>query len=177
MRIYDDKGLTEREFLEQYRKKQYQKPSLTADIAVFRRDGEELSVLLVRRGGHPFLDCWALPGGFANPDESLPETAARELAEETGVTGLPLRLTGVYSEPGRDPRGWVVSAAYGVLISGSLVAKAGDDAADCGWFRIGGYAPELSLRSASGDTVKPEELAFDHGRILSDAFRMFTGTL
>lgn len=176
MRIYDDKGLTELEFLEQYRKKQYPKPSLTADILVFRREDEGLFVLLVRRGGHPFLDCWALPGGFANPDESLPETAARELAEETGVTGLPLRLTGVYSEPGRDPRGWVVSAAYGVLISDSLTAMAGDDAADCGWFRILGHAPEFLLRSASGDTVKPGELAFDHGRILADALRVFEVT-
>ncbi len=174
--MYDDKGLTEREFLEQYRKKQYPKPSLTADILVFRREDQELFVLLVRRGKHPFLDCWALPGGFAKPDESLPETAARELAEETGVTGLPLRLTGIYSEPGRDPRGWVVSAAYGVVISDSPAALAGDDAADCGWFRIVGHAPDFRLCSASGDTLDAGALAFDHGRMLSDALRVFDGT-
>ena len=94
MRVYDDNGLTEQEYLERYAKKQYPKPSLTADIVILSKDADAYSVLLVRRRNHPFLDFWALPGGFTNPNEPVEQTAARELAEETGVEGLPLRLVG-----------------------------------------------------------------------------------
>lgn len=73
--IRDRKGLTEQEFLAEYRKKNYPRPYLTADMIVFR--GEE--VLLVRRGGHPYLGYYAFPGGFSQADESMEETAAREL--------------------------------------------------------------------------------------------------
>jgi len=50
---------------------------------------KELSILLIRCGGHPYLGHWALPGGFVNPDERVGEAAKRELAEELGCrTGI-----------------------------------------------------------------------------------------
>jgi len=110
----DSNGLTEEQFLEGYNSDKYPKPSLTADIVVFKvREGEEFpEVLLIRRKGHPFIGCLALPGGFSEPGETIETTAARELEEETGVKGIGITLVGIYSKPGRDPRGWTVSAAF-----------------------------------------------------------------
>ena len=161
--LRDKKGLTEEEFLRQYDPDKYPKPALTADIVIFREGEGGPEVLLIRRGGHPFLGCWALPGGFAERNEPLESTAARELLEETGVTGAELRLTGVYSAPGRDPRGWTVSAAYTALIPKETEALAGDDASELRWF---------PLRPTAAGDLQPEgidRLAFDHDRILADA--------
>ena len=161
--LRDKKGLTEEEFLRQYDPDKYPKPSVTADIVVFREGAGGPDVLLIRRGGHPFLGCWALPGGFAERNEPLESTAARELMEETGVTGASLRLVGVYSAPGRDPRGWTVSAAYTAMLPEGAAAAAGDDAAELCWF---------PLRPAEAGNLYPEgieRLAFDHDTILTDA--------
>lgn len=51
--------------------------------AVFRLDGSGPEVLLVKRGKAPNLGLWALPGGSVEPEELLPQAAARELLEET----------------------------------------------------------------------------------------------
>jgi ADP-ribose pyrophosphatase YjhB (NUDIX family) len=126
--LRDKKGLTEAEAIAAYRKKNYPKPALTADICIFAKVGEGWKLLLIRRGGHPYLGCWALPGGFADQGETIEQTAARELEEETGLSGIPMRLVGVYSAPGRDPRGWTVTAAYvACLPQGTLRAIAADE--------------------------------------------------
>lgn len=149
MELRDKNGLTEREFLAAYRPKDYPRPSLTADIALFSRSAEAIDILLVRRGGHPFLGKWALPGGFAKPGESITETARRELAEETHMQGLTLTPVGLFSEPGRDPRMWVVSEAFTAMLPPERCAEAvaGDDAADARWFRI------AATRSAGSVTL------------------------
>ena len=79
----------------------------------------DLKVMLIRRRSWPFAGAWALPGGFCQEDESLYETARRELKEETGVDGHHLEYLGVYSKPGRDPRGWIISHAF-VITSYSI---------------------------------------------------------
>ena len=162
--LRDARGLTEAEAIARYRSKNYPRPALTADIVIFQEEEDRKRVLLIRRGGHPYLGKWALPGGFANEQEPVEQTAQRELQEETGVEGLSLQLVGVYSKPHRDPRGWVVSVAFCAGISEDIPVKAGDDAADARWFTLEGE----TLRD--GDlTLRFEELAFDHGGILRDA--------
>ena len=165
--LRDARGLTENEAIARYRSKNYPRPAMTADIVIFRREAGEQKVLLVKRGGHPFLGQWALPGGFANENEPIEATAARELREETGVSGLSLHLVDVFSEPGRDPRGWVISVAYASQVDGTIPVKAGDDAADAKWFALEGE----TLRC--GELVlNREDLAFDHGEILLKAEKM-----
>ena len=189
--LRDKNGLTEEEFLAAYRPKDYPRPSLTADIAVFSQEAGALQVLLVRRGGHPFLGKWALPGGFAQPGEAVTQTARRELEEETGLKGLRLTPVGLFSQPGRDPRMWVVSQAFAARIPSGRrkEAKAGDDAADTRWFRVSacpeGSHIQLRLTGAQEDfavlleDVTPPDcteheyrakgdcaLAFDHAAIL-----------
>jgi len=179
MELRDKNGLTEQEFLAAYNPDKYPKPSLTADVAIFARDGENWRLLLIRRGGHPFLGRLALPGGFADKNEPLEQTAARELLEETGVSGVPLRLVGVFSAPGRDPRGWVVTAAYTAVVDASqLRVQAGDDAADAQWYDVtfasGG---EVTLRRGAEavSLASGEGLAFDHAEIITQALRLQRG--
>jgi ADP-ribose pyrophosphatase YjhB (NUDIX family) len=43
-----------------------------------------LAVLLIKRGEHPFMNCWALPGEFLRRGEEMEHCAQRELFEEAG---------------------------------------------------------------------------------------------
>jgi ADP-ribose pyrophosphatase YjhB (NUDIX family) len=126
--------------------------AVTVDLVVLTIRGGKLRVLLVRRGAPPHLGQWALPGGFVHPQEGLAAAAARELREETGISGH-LEQLASYGEPGRDPRGRVVSIAYLVLVPAAPPPVAGTDAAAAGWHPVAG---------------RPDPLAFDHELILAD---------
>ncbi|MBQ3108865.1 MAG: NUDIX hydrolase [Clostridia bacterium] len=138
--IRNKQGQTLSEFLAAYDENRYRHPSVTVDMAVFTLLKEpelSLGVLLIKRGNHPNLGKWALPGGFVEIDEDLPVAAARELEEETGLTGLPLRPFGTFGAVDRDPRTRVITTGfYAVAPAGSLDPEAGDDAAEAGMFRI-----------------------------------------
>ena len=167
--LRDARGMTEAESIARYRSRNYPKPALTADIVVFAKEGEGLKVLLIRRKGHPFIGKLALPGGFTNENEPVEQTAARELEEETGVKGLELKLVDIFSKPGRDPRGWVVSAAFVSLVDASrLTVQAGDDAADADWYDISLDAEGLKL-AIRGEQIDLSELAFDHQEVIIKA--------
>jgi 8-oxo-dGTP diphosphatase len=130
----------------------YINPASTVDLIVNYGEG----IVLIKRKHEPFKDYWALPGGFLEyKKETLEQAASRELFEETSLKTNPedLKLIGVYSNPERDPRDHVISHVYEVRnYSGEL--KANDDAAEVEVFR-----------------KIPENLAFDHSKILSDYFK------
>ncbi len=180
--LRDKNGLTEEEFLRQYQPGIYPRPSLTADTVVFHEtEGEpNPKVLLIRRGGHPFLGRLALPGGFASPGETIEQTAARELEAETGIIGLDKTLVGVYSTPGRDPRGWVVTTAFAAVVRNRpITAAAGDDAAALCWVELVlGPDGTFGLK-INGVSQQPDSrgclLAFDHDSILGDAIHKIYG--
>ena len=137
MELLDANGLTEAEYLAGYRQGDYPRPSVTADMAVFREGERGMELLLIRRGGHPFLGKWALPGGFSEPGETVDETAARELREETNLEGLPLTPFGFFSTPGRDVRAWTMSEGFAAILpADSPEPVAGDDARETGWFTV-----------------------------------------
>ena len=195
MELRDKNGLTEAEFLAGYQSGDWPHPSVTADVLVFAKEGGELRLLLVRRGGHPCLGKWALPGGFAEPGETIEQTAQRELKEETSLTGLSLVPVGFFTDPGRDPRCWSMTRAFMVLTPGILTqARAGDDAQETGWFTVhtrrAGEGFKLMLKrgeetlcahmkvreeSTPAGYVRSIELlgqrglAFDHGKIIVTA--------
>jgi 8-oxo-dGTP diphosphatase len=140
---------------------EHPRPALTADVLVVAADaGGGRSVLMIRRGGDPFHGMLALPGGFVDAGETVEQAAVRELSEETGVAlkESDLRLAGVYSQPGRDPRGWTVSVLFRVDVGERPDAKHGDDAAAVEWV------------SAEDALERPTWFAFDHGRMLRDQF-------
>ena len=115
----------------------YPKPAFTADMCLYSREPDGLHVLLIRRGREPFAGSWALPGGFVEPGELVEDAAARELLEETGVDGIAYSPVGVFSEAGRDPRGWTMTEAFSAEVDRSAIHAVGqDDAAEARWFRI-----------------------------------------
>ena len=117
-RVRDKNGLTEAEFLARYDAGKYPRPSVTADVAAFTHTDGRPRVLLVRRGGHPFIGTWALPGGFVEPEETVETAACRELWEETGIENAPVRQIGTYSDPHRDPRTRVITVAFYSCLDG-----------------------------------------------------------
>ena len=142
---------------------EYPHPAVAADCVVFGYDGKELKVLLIKRGKEKeasttaYVGEWALPGGFLDveKDKTIAHTAARELKEETGlkVSTKDFREVACYSYINRDPRERVISIGHYVLVKLSDV-QADTDAERAEWF--------------CKDSIPA--LAFDHDKILRDAF-------
>ncbi len=166
----------EKEFLSDYKLSDYERPSVTADVAAFmirsenrisyRKNPEnKLQLLLIKRGEYPFKDMWALPGGFLQKDETVEECALREIHEETNVMPTSLMPVGIFSKPERDPRGWIISNAYVSIISEESVKQVGmDDASDAQWFSIsfnhgeeGKYYLTLTFENVELNAVLSEE--------------------
>lgn len=141
----------------------YPRPAVTVDCVVFGfGPNVGLSVLLITRKSEPFAGRLALPGGFVNVSdgakqgESLEDAAKRELGEETGVELAHIEQLYTFGEPGRDPRGRVISVAYLALVrSEEHAPQAGSDAAGAQWFPV--------------RTAQASKLAFDHDAILTTA--------
>ena len=141
-------GLTEEEFLKNYKPGDYERPSVTVDMVLFTLDDEEeedlkkvpkkkLKVLLIKRNNHPFMGCWAIPGGFVDIDENIESAVYRELKEETNIDNVYLEQLYTWGDVNRDPRMRVISTSYMALVNkNNLNAKAGDDAEDVAWFEI-----------------------------------------
>lgn len=141
-------GLTEEEFLQQYDATQYSRPSVAVDMLIFTVTDEEvenyrklsekaLKILLVKRGEHPFLGQWALPGGFVGIDESIDEAALRKLKTETNVDNIYMEQLYTWGEVDRDPRTRVIGCSYMALVdSGRIHLQAGDHAVEAKWFQI-----------------------------------------
>jgi 8-oxo-dGTP diphosphatase len=144
--------VTEREFLDNYNPRAFAPVAVTVDVvALTIRDGG-LHALLIKRGGHPFLGQWALPGGFVR-QETLDDAARRELGEETGpgLGRVHLEQLATFGDPGRDPRMHVISVAYLAFGPSLPDPQAGSDAASAAWVPV----------------ENVEDLAFDHGVILA----------
>ena len=163
---------------------QFPRPAVTADVVAFTMRADDIAVLLVQRRDEPFKGRWALPGGFVEDNESLERAAARELDEETGLSGLKLEQLGAFGDPGRDPRGHTVTVAYVAFRMTEPKVTAGDDAAAVAWQPFRSLALDESAVSRSvpppprrrgarrrRDSKEPVYLAFDHAKIVARAYR------
>lgn len=133
----DINGLTEEEYLKQYRPGNYERPSVTVDMLLFGMDEnyDSLKILMIKRKNHPFINKWAFPGGFVDIDESAYHAACRELKEETGLTDVYMEQLYTFTAPDRDPRMRVIDIAYLTLLP-TCPVNAGDDAKDATWFNV-----------------------------------------
>lgn len=162
-------GLTEKEFLAQYNPGNYERPSVTVDMLIFSMDEklDKLKLLLIQRKDHPYIDCFAFPGGFIDMTESAYEAAARELNEETGLTGIYLEQLYTMSQPERDPRMRIIDIAYMALIPCKEVV-AGDDAKEALWFDVTFTDDKLMLDNNEKDVhieYNLEKKVFENGKI------------
>jgi ADP-ribose pyrophosphatase YjhB (NUDIX family) len=128
----------------------YRNPFPTVDIIVELEGG----VVLIQRKNPPYG--WALPGGFVDYGESLEEAAIREAKEEISLDVELVSQLGAYSDPDRDPRQHNISVVFVARSKSKGKPVASDDALEVGIF--------------NADAL-PEELAFDHSRILKDYFK------
>jgi len=129
---------------------------LAVDNIIFTIVKDKLHVVLIQRAAEPFINAWAIPGGFVHDEETVDEAAYRELAEETNVKNVYLEQLYTFGELNRDPRGRVVSCAYIALIAHkALDLKSGSDAKEVQIFPVD----------------KLPALAFDHKTILSYAIQ------
>lgn len=134
---------------------EWPRPMVTVDAVVFAVLTGKTEVLLIKRKKDPYKGQWAVPGGFVEMDEELEDAVARELAEETGLTGVRLEQLRAFGKCGRDPRGRQISIAFiGTITEGQDKVRAGDDAADARWFNIRNL---------------PENMAFDHDEMVHTA--------
>jgi len=124
-------------------------PVIAADAIIELLDYPDKPIVLIERRNPP--PGWAIPGGFVDIGESVPDAAVREALEETCMEVRLRCLLGVYSKPDRDPRGHTVSMIYVAEAHGEPAAA--DDAASVGIFD-----------PAAIDVP----LAFDHEQILRD---------
>ncbi|MFC1763167.1 NUDIX domain-containing protein [Planctomycetota bacterium] len=135
---------------------EWPRPMVTVDALVFCTFPEGHKVLLIKRARAPYQGSWAVPGGFLELDEELPQGAARELHEETGLSGVKLIQFRTFGQMGRDPRGRLITIVYvGMVPPANATVQAGDDAAEANWFPV--------------DDL-PSPMAFDHAQIVPDAW-------
>jgi 8-oxo-dGTP diphosphatase len=130
----------------------YRNPAPTVDIIIELIDRPERPIVLIERKNPPYG--WAIPGGFIDYEESAETAAKREAEEEVSLQVQLIEQLHVYSEPDRDPRQHTLAIVFIATAKGT--PKAADDAKNLGIFHLGQI---------------PNNLCFDHERILRDYWR------
>lgn len=126
---------------------------VAVDCVIFGYESGTLKLLLFERQLEPEKGKKSLVGGWVNQNESVEQAAHRVLLKTTGLDDIYQEQVSVYSEPGRDPGGRVISIVFYALIDlnkhdKNLVKKYGAE-----WH--------------STDSLPP--LIFDHDKMFADA--------
>ena len=96
-------------------------------------------------------------------EEDLETCAARELQEETGLTGISLHQLYAFGDPHRDPRHRTISIAFWGFDDTQRQAIGSDDAAQAKWFALDAlpslaFDHELIIQKALSNNEIREEL-------------------
>lgn len=148
MDLENERGLT-------YRYDKEDKILLAVDCIIFGFDGEDLKILLIRRGFEPEQGKWSLVGGFLKKEETLEAAATRILKLYTGLDNIYMDQVGVFSDINRDPVERTVSTAYYALINIREHSPKLIDRFSAEWFPVSA-APHL---------------IFDHDRMVQHALK------
>jgi hypothetical protein len=97
---------------------------------------------------------WALPGTFVRERETLARAVERSLDEKLGVRNIRPMQLGVFDDPDRDERDWVLSVAHVAVVRPEQLELLGT-----------GIAKDTRLVSVD----RPGELAWDHPDIVKRA--------
>jgi 8-oxo-dGTP diphosphatase len=152
--------------------KDYERPSLTTDMVLFRIDetdsgnmrkgsNKKLQVLLIQRSIEPQIGKWSLPGGFVEIDEEIEDNVKRKLREKTGVVGsFYVEQLYTFGAVNRDERGRVISVSYLGLVNNTTCDNIGGSERQA-WIDI--------------DDAMDMDLAFDHKNIIKYAIQRIQG--
>lgn len=131
-----------------------QQPVLVAvDCIIFGFDGQDLKLLLIKRGFEPEKNKWSLMGGFLKPGENLDEAANRVLNQLTGLEGVYMQQLNAFGEPKRDPAERTLSVAYFALIDINQYQEQLNENYNAGWVEM----------------KKKPKLIFDHDEMVKMA--------
>ena len=123
------------------------------DCIIFGYDGQDLKLLVIKRGLEPLKGSWSLVGGFIGDKESSENAAVRVLKDLTGLDGLYMEQLYGFSEPDRDSVERTISIAYFALIDIQKYKRQINEDYHPAWFPIN-QLPELIF-----DHTKIVELA------------------
>ena len=134
---------------------EYIAPTLVVDSVVFQIINNTLHVLLIQRTQEPFLNMWALPGGYDAAGETTREAMERILNRKAGIKVPNLEYVEqlyTFDTVARDPRGHAVSVTY-MGVGTNIIPVESDTTQQPGFFAV--------------DNLP--ELAYDHGEIITYA--------
>ena len=97
---------------------------------------DQRRLLLVLRSMPPAALTWSVPGGKCEPEEQPAAACVREVGEETGLAVEIIRWAGRVHRPAPGGGEYVIDDFLCRVVGSTL--RAGDDAADAGWFDLAG---------------------------------------
>jgi ADP-ribose pyrophosphatase YjhB (NUDIX family) len=115
-------------------------PKVGVRAAVFDESGR---ILMVRETTD---NCWSLPGGWAEPGQTVAESAAREVWEETGYVVRPTKLAALWDRARHQhpPALHSISRAFFICALEGGEAKTSDETSEIAWFAETEIPAELS---------------------------------
>jgi ADP-ribose pyrophosphatase YjhB (NUDIX family) len=133
---------------------------VAVDSIIFGFDGENLNILLVKRGLEDDPDTWSLMGGWLQHNEGLNDAANRVLFEHTGLKDVYLEQLAAFGNPNRDPVMRTVSVIYKALIN------------------VDDYDEKLrnSFKTAWFSVYNLPDLLFDHSEMVALAIERLRST-
>jgi 8-oxo-dGTP diphosphatase len=166
-------------FLADYRLDQFERPSVTVDVVVLTVDAGAIHVALYERPDHPDQGRLAVPGGFVRIDESLDDAARRVLAEKAGLRDVFVEQLYTFGDPGRDPRGRIVTVAFVALVDAGRFHA--DSCGQAGLLRRRVVVPWPGETGGPVEVIDEHDrnslLAFDHDSIIGMAVKRVRGKL
>ncbi|PWV56032.1 NUDIX domain-containing protein [Chitinophaga sp. S165] len=126
---------------------------VAVDCIIFGFDGQDLKLLLIKRGFEPEKGKWSLMGGFVQADEDLEQAAARTLTKLTGLEGVYMEQLTAFGSPDRDPMERTLSVAYFALIDINQYKQQITDEYKAEWFPL----------------KEAPKLIFDHANMVAEA--------
>ena len=147
--------LTEKEYLESYNPKDYDRPSIAVDLLVFTIEDDRLKIVMVEREEHPFKNMLSLPGTFVGMKETLDEAVKRGASEKLGLTDIYFEQLYTWGDVNRDPRMRIISVSYLSFVPIDKIKLVG-----------GRNTISVALYDVDNILETDMELAFDHRRII-----------
>ena len=161
-------------FLDAYRADDYDRPSVSVDVALLTYRDNTLQAAVIQRQDHPYQHHWTLPGVFVRIDESLEAAARRALITKTGLAPPKLAQLATFGDPRRDPRLRVISVVYYALLPEQTLLDTEEmyDLAQV-------LTPQQTERGEAQLLMKnkPISVGFDHALIIGDVVRRLRGRL
>ena len=147
--------ISEKEYLENYDQKEYDKPSIAVDLLVFTIEDSRLKMVLVEREEHPFMNMLSVPGTFVRMDESLEEAAKRGALEKVGLSDIYFEQLYTWGDVDRDPRMRIISVSYLAFVPIDKIM-----------LTQGKNTVAVALYDVDEILRESKELAFDHKKII-----------